>query len=111
MCGENYHPVFNEIQVQVDVAVSHSSSTATIRLAALGEDGYFGIQDLTITSAMALPSPPSPPNAPGIWQSGPAFIDSWAGATGWQGTYNGEWVGTSLGVTTCADLGTMLGGA
>jgi len=100
-CGNGGHSLNNEIQDRVDITVAHSSENVTIRAAAEGTQGYFGIQDVKIISAVAHPSPPAPPSPPGNWDL-PAFVDSWPGATGWNGTH-------ALAMTNCGAW-TMLGG-
>ena len=100
-CGDGGHSLNNEIQDQVDVNVAHSSENVTIRATAEGNGGYFGIQGVTILTGVWYPSPPAPPSPPGTWLP-PVLNDRWPGATGW--------TGTSLAVTTCGHLGTMLGG-
>jgi len=72
----------------------------TVRAAAEGTEGWFGIQDLILITAVSHPSPPVPPSPPGIWQPAPVYEDRWPGATGW--------TGTSLEMTTCGTLGLRL---
>ena len=104
-CGEDYHPLYDELQVHLDVTTYHTGESATIRFEAVGSDrgGYFGVQDLQILAAYAWPSPPQPPSPPGRWEPDYNFEDRWPGATGWSGS-------ASLAITNCDVLGTMLGG-
>ena len=102
-CGVGGHPLNNEIQKLVDVTVSHSSDTVTIKVAAEGTEGWFGIQDISLITAVSHPSPPAPPSPPGNWEPEPVYEDRWPGATGWFAP-----VGTSLAVTTCGRMGTMV---
>jgi len=103
-CGVDWHPLYNEVQVHLDVTTYHTGESATIRFEAVGSDrgGYFGVNDVQITSAVPHPSPPLPPSPPGVWESDVLFHERWPGATGWNGT--------SVSVTNCGSLGTMLGG-
>ena len=104
--ADDYHSSQNEIQDFVDVEVDHYSENVTIRAAAEGSEGYFGIQHVKLSSSKSLPLPPSPPSPPGTWNA--LARDHWPpGATGWN---------TSLGVadasmvTGCPGVGVYLGG-
>lgn len=104
-CGQDWHGLYNEVQVHIDVTTFHTGQTATVRFEAVGSDrgGYFGVQSLQILSAQSHPSPPSPPSPPGVWQ-GIIHEDRFPGASGWNAS--------NLGISNCVGLQvpTMLGG-
>jgi len=55
-CGSGGHSVNNEIQDRVDITFTHSSSSVTIRAAAAGNQGWFGIQSVRIITGTDLPA-------------------------------------------------------
>ena len=57
MCGAaNRHSFYYEIQEKVDLMVTHSAESVTIRVGAAGTTGWWGIQRVRIETAASLPS-------------------------------------------------------
>ena len=56
-CGADWHPLYNEVQVHLDVTTYHTGESATIRFEAVGSDpgGYFGIQDVKLITGVSHP--------------------------------------------------------
>jgi len=102
-CGSTQWRSGDDEVFTVDVTIAHVSAEAVVRFTTdmqEGDTGWWGVQDVMVSTAVDHPSPPAPPSAPGLWAA--PIKDHWPGAVGWSGT--------SSELSTCGTLGTMVGG-
>jgi len=110
------HPSYNDMEVEVDVTVPHTASTATIKIHTNmnDRDEWWGIQDVRLTTVLeAAAVSPSPPSAPGAYtlvaaNSFPMDLEGWTGSCGKYGKCPDGFGATST--YTCGSFGTMVGG-